>query len=251
MLTLDPHGAVRAWQHVVGSASSVTRWCELSDGTRKRLAAHYHRQRRPLADLGTTDNIANASLPTPTGSAASVAADEQSAAADPELLATFQITKSTYLEDATAEGGTMAASGVASRERVVAVQFDPIAPLSRAFRVGYRPSSKAAIRQASVEVTLAGDGRPVRRSAMNVLTLNASSKLLESGRTPLIPVLFLLGGEQAIHTANGERLRTQLKRALLEVYIVPVEDVSPLASHPGPPPSSIFPSSSTCVVISP
>ena len=210
-LTLDPHGAARVWHYVVGSATTGTRWYELADGTRKRLAAPYHRRRYPPAEHGTTN-----------GSAPS-ASHDPNAAVDPELLATFQITKATYLEDAPAEGRTTAAPGAASRERVVAVEFDPVVSLTRAFRAGFQPSSEAAIRRALVEVTLAGDGGPVRRSAMTVFTLTASSELLRSGRTPLIPVLFLLGGEQAIHTAIGEPLRTQLKRALLHTYVVPVD----------------------------
>jgi len=212
MLTLDPHGAARVWHYVVGSATTGTRWYELADGTRKRLAAPYHRRPCPPAEHGTTGGVAPS------------ASHDPNAAVDPELLATFQITKATYLEDAPAEGGTTAAPGVASRERVVAVEFDPVVSLTRAFRAGCQPSSEAAIRRASVEVTLAGDGGPVRRSAMTVFTLTASSELLRSGRTPHIPVLFLLGGEQAIHTAIGERLRTQLKRALLQTYVVPVDD---------------------------
>ena len=251
MLTLDPHGALRVWHYVVGSATTGTRWYELADGTRKRLAAPYHRRRYPPAEHGTTSNLASAARAadvlrgvcgqrvgglsprgadvteapeTDAGPSAPSASHDPNAAVDPELLATFQITKATYLEDAPAEGGTTAAPGVASRERVVAVDFDPVVSLTRAFRTGCQPSSEEAIRRASVEVTLAADGGPVRRSAMTVFTLTASSELLRSGRTPLIPVLFLLGGEQAIHTAIGERLRTQLKRALLHIYVVPVDD---------------------------
>lgn len=164
----------------------------------RRLAAPYHRPPCPPAEHGTTSG------------AAPSASHDPNASVDPELLATVQITKATYLEDAPAEGGTTAAPGVASRERVVAVEFDPVVSLTRAFRAGCQPSSEAAIRRASVEVTLAGDGGPVRRNSMTVFTLTASSELLRSGRTPLLPVLFILGGEQAIHTAIGERLRTQL-----------------------------------------
>jgi len=107
------------------------------------------------------------------------------------------------------------------------VKFDPVVSLGRAFRAGCRPSSEADIRRASVEVTLAGDGGPVRRSAMTILTLTASCELLRSRRTPVIPVLFLLGGEQAMHTGIGEQLRGQMKRALLEFYVVPVGDTYP------------------------
>jgi len=88
------------------------------------------------------------------GSVASASGD-RNGAVDPELLATFQITKSSYLEDASADSGTTAAPGVACRERVVTVKFDPVVSLGRAFRAGCRPSSEAAIRQASVEVTVA------------------------------------------------------------------------------------------------
>lgn len=107
------------------------------------------------------------------------------------------------------------------------MKFDPVVSLGRAFRAGCRPSSEATISRAFVEVTLAGDGGPVRRRTMTVLTLTASYELVRSDRTPVVPVLFLLGGEQAIHTGIGERLRGQMKRALLEVYVVPVGDTYP------------------------
>jgi len=166
-------------------------------------------------------------------------------AVDPELLETFQITRSTYLEDVSDVSGTPramqraamagdiaeveAADGVdgdagerSGRELVVAVEFDPVLALRNAFRHGCKPTSMADIKRAPVAVTLAGDGGPVRRCAMTVFTLTASSPLFPSGRTPLIPILFLLGGEQTIHSAVGERLRERLKVALRTTYIVPV-----------------------------
>jgi len=98
-----------------------------------------------------------------------------------------------------------------------------VAALQKAIRNGFRPAADDAIERAPVAVTLAGDGGPVRRSAMTVFTMTVPSPLLECDRTLLAPVWFLLGGEQAIHSAEGERSREELKRALLERYIVPVE----------------------------
>jgi len=62
----------------------------------------------------------------------------------------------------------------------------------------------------------------VRRASMKILTLTASSPLLHKGRTALIQNLVILGGELAVHSAVGERLRERVKAALLSDYSVPV-----------------------------
>ena len=83
-------------------------------------------------------------------------------------------------------------------------------------------------------MTIAGDGRPVRRSALTVFTLTVSSTLLRSGRTPLIPVSFLLRFEHAIHSAVVKRLQELLRTTLNEIFTVPVKATSS-ASTTGAP----------------
>jgi len=263
LLTLGAGGTLRVWRYEVGSATTGERWYRMDNGTRKRLAAPYHRRpRRPPAEPVPTDSATGAmGVPNDADSdgapGSGIFADagvfplgadsgdtEVSTEVDPELLETFQITRSTYLEDVVDGGAPRAvqraamaansagmeeADGVdgdagehSGRELVVAVEFDPVIALRSAFRHGCKPMSMADIKRAPVAVTLAGDGGPVRRCSMTVFTLTASSPLFPSGRTPLIPIMFLLGGEQAIHSAVGERLREQLKLALRTTYIVPV-----------------------------
>jgi len=257
MLTLDPTGAVRVWRYVVGSATTGTRWYELGDGSRKRLAAPYHRRRVPgersagsrsrggrrarrrgeLVELSdAVDAVADESI---SGRRACTAA---------ELRARFYITRSTYLESLPPDGagsppsaGPDTASDNGGRELVVAVEFDPEVAVRSALASasGAKVASEKESQLAPVALTLAGDGGPVRRTSMTVFTLTVSTTLLRKGRTPLIPFLFILGGEQAIHSSVGERLRRLLRRTMLATYEVPVkiadpsEEPSPTSS-PGP-----------------
>lgn len=121
------------------------------------------------------------------------------------------MTKSTYLE---CNDGT-------GRELVVAVEIDAEESLRHSFRLGAEAAAEDAT-NGSLEATLAGDGGPVRRTTLTVFTLTASSTLFRTGRTPLMPILFLLSGEQAIHSAVGNRLQKQVRKALLATYSVPV-----------------------------
>lgn len=112
--------------------------------------------------------------------------------------------------------------GDSGRELVLAVEFDAVFALQRAFREDAKPALLKDIEQSPAALTLAGDGGPVRRTSMTIFTLTASSSLLRKGRTALIPILVILGGEQAVHSAVGERLRERVKAALLADYSVPV-----------------------------
>ena len=245
MLTLGADSSVRVWRYVLGSATKGARWYVLSDGTRKRLAAPHHRRSRKK---GKHDGDGGGEL--------SDAVDAAAVARDPaaELRARLRITRSTYHEDVTDEeelyGGASASGGRHRRgtELVVAVEFDAVHCLRRAFRAA-KPLTEAEVQRAPAAVTLAGDGGPVRRTSMTILTLTVSSPLLSSGRTPLIPVLFILGGEQALHSAVGERLRERLIVALKETYMVPIKSADTAAAstpplsppHWSPPPRPAAP----------
>lgn len=122
-----------------------------------------------------------------------------------------RISKATFLEN---DDGT-------GREVVVAVEFDPVESLAFALRSGAQAPS-ADLSDVRVELTLAGDGGPVLRTTLTVFTLTVSTSMFPSGTSPLIPVLFLLSGEQAIHSAVGDRLREQLHAVLTAEYAVPV-----------------------------
>lgn len=125
--------------------------------------------------------------------------------------APLRITKSTFLEF---DDGS-------DREVVVGIEFDIVASLNLSFRkAALLPSDNTC--SSEVHVTLAADGGPVRRTTLTVFTLTVSTSLMQTGRTPLIPILYLLSGEHAIHGAIGDRLRDRLKVALRASYYVPV-----------------------------
>jgi len=253
MLSLRPTGAVRVWRYVVGSATTGTRWHELSDGSRKRLAAPYHR-RRASGERGSGSRSRGGGKSHRRASmelleAVDAVADETAtsrACSAAELRARFYITRSTYLESVPADdAGSPSAAGAQQRsddkgrELVVAVEFDPEVALRSALSSarGSKVGSEEECHQAPVALTLAGDGGPVRRTSMTVFTLTVSTPLLRKGRTPLIPFLFILGGEQAIHSSVGERLRRLLRRTMLSTYEVQVKIADPSDDDGvGPPP---------------
>jgi len=67
---------------------------------------------------------------------------------------------------------------------------------------------------------------------MTVFTVTASSPLLRKGRTALIPILYILGGEHVVHSAVGDRLSKLVKGVLSAEYSVPVRQVEPTACAP-------------------
>lgn len=131
--------------------------------------------------------------------------------ADVTKKRTHRVTKTTYLKK---DDGS-------DREVVVAVEFDAVESLALTLRAGANAHTKH-LSGVTVSVTLAGDGGPVRRTTLTVFTLTISAPIFPTGMSPLVPVLFLLSGEQAIHSAVGSRLREQLKAALSASYAVPL-----------------------------
>lgn len=129
-----------------------------------------------------------------------------------ELGEIFHVTRATYLEF---DAGSAA-------ERDITVGFDAARSVQLASDQRDFAVTEDDVDPAVVDVTLAGDGGPLRSSSMTVFALALSTALMQNGRTPLLPILFLLGGEQAIHTAVDDRLRHQLRSALLKAYRFPV-----------------------------
>lgn len=203
MITLSMDGDTVAWHYIIGSASRGVRLYRRRDGTVKRLAAPYLRSVKPA-----TSPVAVAPTAESVGGVATASLD---AAATQELCSVFYITRETFLE---CDDGS-------KRDVVVGIEFDIVQSLQRQFNVR-ADTSGLDVSDAPVEVTLAGDGGPVRRRTMTVLTLTVSTPLLRTGRTALVPVLFLLSGEQAIHSAVGVRLQKRLKKALRATYDFPV-----------------------------
>lgn len=206
MLTFGPGRSVRVWDYEIGSTTTGVRYYRLSDGTRKRLAAPHLRRLRPgfsPVAPGTALEYGD-----PPGMMCGSGSQEGVQDAD---AAPLRITKSTFLEF---DDGS-------DREVVVGIEFDIVASLNLSFRkAALLPSDNTC--SSEVHVTLAADGGPVRRTTLTVFTLTVSTSLMQTGRTPLIPILYLLSGEHAIHGAIGDRLRDRLKVALRASYYVPV-----------------------------
>jgi len=65
---------------------------------------------------------------------------------------------------------------------------------------------------------------------MTTFTLTVAPSLLSSGRISLIPVLFISGGEQAVHSVIGERLRERFIVAFTGTYMVPMKSTDSAAA---------------------
>lgn len=192
MLTLNDDGSVGLWRYVMGTATTGMRMYEHRDGTRMRHAAPHLR-----STIGT-EKVAPEVLTT-------------DGATMEHLFEHIRTRKSTYLEDA--DG--------AIRLEVVGVEFDAVEALRRILAtLGEADGSDPAT--VPVDVTLCGDGVPVRRRTMTVFTVTVSTEAVRGGRTPLLPLLYLLSPEQAIHSALGERLGDLISNVLQAKYAVQV-----------------------------
>lgn len=110
-------------------------------------------------------------------------------------------------------------------EVVVAVQFDPVAAMAAAIARRTVDSTVDEVQGSDAAWSLASDGGPVRRSSITLFTLTLSACWLFRGRTPMIPVLYILAGEHNMHSAIGDRLDALLGEAIGASYEVPVADV--------------------------
>lgn len=220
MLTLHNRGALRVWQYEVGSATNATRYYSLPDGTPELLVTpHMTRVNRNIsldaaAARPSKDNAMEVCLGEAAGAETDV--DQPSPRIDATYAQAalgdiFHITRATYLET---DSGQEA-------EKVVALEFDAAQSLQLAFTKRGKRSTEEDVTNSPVDLTLAGDCGPVRRSLMTVFTLKASTPQMQTGRTSLLTILLLLGGEHDIHTAVGARLRHQLQLALRATYNIP------------------------------
>lgn len=207
MLTLSESGAVRVWNYILGSATEGMRWYRGEDGTRKRLAAPHLRRRRKTRRTGeAADGVS------PEGAPTTARGDPTPPSLDTdELVSLFHVPRTTHLERI--DGS--------EREIVWGIEYDVAHGVQRALDLDGIPSSAVDVLQAVNDVTLAGDGGPVRRRTLTVFTISLSSSLLRSGRTPMFPVLFLLCGENFIHSALADRLRFRVNAVLSAQYAAP------------------------------
>lgn len=202
MLTMAAAGDLRVWRDVSESASEGVRYYRLGVGTRKRLAAPYLRRatkQRTRAAVDAAGPTEHKTQPAADEAAKETAQRKRTLAFD-ALCEAFHMSRQTHLElDDGRERGV-----------VIGVEFDSVASLRHAFLTDV-DAPGADISSMPVD---AGDGGPVRRRTMMDFKRSVSTPALRNGRTALIPLLFLVSGEQAIHSAVGERLRQRVSISL-------------------------------------
>lgn len=89
----------------------------------------------------------------------------------------FRITRATYLE----------CDDASDSELVVAVEFDLVDLVRLPCQAS--TSGVGGISGVPINLTLAGDGGPVRQATVTIFTLTVSTPLLPNGRSPLLSVL--------------------------------------------------------------
>jgi len=193
--TLDAAGEVEAWAYVAGSAFSGVRRYTLSDGRTKRLASGGIKR----SATGFAFNSRSGTDPTSLADQDTTLADDLRASTTSYLEA---------LEDR-------------ERSKVVAVEFDGPALVQRAINDGLDPAYGGDPLAASNVITVAADGGPVCRRTLTVVTVTLSSEFLVGKQSPLLPLLYVLGGEGLLHTGIGRRLRRIIGNILESDYLVP------------------------------
>lgn len=216
MLTLDGDGAVVPWTYVPGSGLSGVRLYQAPTGAVKRLASHSHKQRKDAPGAATSSGRVSSAA----GEDHDFLGGEDGALPylleRPLSLAELTILKSSTLEDADGTG----------TEMIIAVEFDIVAAMQAAIGLRTKPCSAQDVLEGGAAWTAASDGGPIRRSALTIFTLVLSASWLVAGRTAMVPVLYLLSGEQHVHSAFAARLDMLIGRAVRTTYDVHVNVTS-------------------------
>jgi len=194
---LDAAGEVEAWTYKPGSAATGERYYTLEDGREMRLGANGVKRSATCfsvngdddADLGTAHF-----------------ADQ-----DTNLAADLKISTNSYIESL---DGT-------ERLKVVALEFDGPALVQRAIDEGLDPNFVGDPRGCANVITVAADGGPVCRRTLTVVTLTLSTEFIIGSQSPLLPMLFILGGEGQLHSGIGRRLRPAIAAVMDADYRVP------------------------------
>lgn len=260
MITLDGDDRTITWTYVSGSGLSGVRQYRSPNGTVKRLASHTHKQRKsttPASRESTRPSAAADAATVGQGTgrvhdggngpdrvhhdeargARRVAGDDPAAdgsvSEDPFPLDSIFADTTDGASERT--GGRLTAEELgilrsstlenddgSGTEVIVAVQFDAVAAMaSTIFRRTVRCTADDVV-GGNAAWSMVSDGGPVRRSTITLFSLALSAPWLHRGRTPMIPVLYMLSGEHDIHTALGDKLDTLLAEAITATYKVPV-----------------------------
>lgn len=223
MITLAADGSTVVWAYVSGSGLTGVRLYKSPDGTVKRLASHCHKQRKSATatnpTAGPNASAAAGEAGTDTLADSLLGDGPPPQAHDWRLsLDQLRILKRSSLENV---DGT-------DPEVIVAVQFDVVAALRAAIQARTLRCTVDDVQGATEAWSLASDGGPIRRSVMTLFTLTLSASWLVAGRTAMLPVLYILGGEHQVHSALGARLDALVAEAVTATYDVRVHSTSQL-----------------------
>lgn len=223
MITLAADGTTVVWAYVRGSGLTGVRLYKSPDGTVKRLASHSHKQRKsatattPAAGPGSAGD-ADEAAPDPLGESCLGDGPPQHVHDWRLSLDQLRILKRSSLENV--DGS--------DPEVIVAVEFDIVASLRAAIQARTLRCTVEDVEASSEAWSLASDGGPIRRSVMTLFTLSLSASWLAAGRTAMLPVLYILGGEHQVHSALGARLDALVAEAVTATYGVRVHSTSQL-----------------------
>lgn len=215
MLSLAPCGSVRVWQYVVDSATAGVRYYKDAEGTRKRLAAPYLRNKLRNSQGGGSQCAKSAVSDAVDVVDAVDAITAAGAMSEEDKVALFQKTRTTHLEF---DDGT-------GRVVVVAIEFDAAHSVQQAISKDGVAVPQQSLAGLIAETTLAADGGPVMRCSMTLFAMCLSTSVLRTaksstGRTGLLPLLLMLSGEQAIHSALSDRLWRGVDALLERPYVI-------------------------------
>lgn len=262
MITMKGDDATEVWTYIRGSGLLGVRLYQASDGTVKRLACPSHKQRRANNSAGaaaarTPGSARSRDGGQPDGSdkvraAGSVEpgspppAGLHAGPGGPGLRGSADLEEA-YEQDSPLSDweGRFAAGRVDGRLThdelrilkcstledldgtcplvIVAVQFDVVAAISAAIAHRVKRCTVADCASGRVAWSMGSDGGPVRHSAITLFTLTLSAPWLYKGRTPMLPVMYILAGEHHLHSALGDRLDALLTEAVCATYNIPVD----------------------------
>lgn len=211
MVTLDAEGCAIPWAYVRGTGLSGVRKYQAPDGRVKRLACHSHKQRKGKRVSSHSSSGSSLEVPDLPG----LAAMEAGALPDKALsLADLKILKSSSLEN---EDGS-------DPEIIVAVEFDVVAAIQASIALRTVRCTVDDVLDGATAWSHGSDGGPVRRSAVTLFMLALSAPWLVAGRTPWLPIMYILAGEHHVHTGLGARLDKLVSDAVSKTYEVRVCD---------------------------
>lgn len=225
MITFASDGTTVSWEYVKNSGLTGVRLYKSPDGTVKRLASHSHKQRKLRVGIGQGSDpglsVGEGSQPPAEG----VPLEE-------DLLGDCLLGDEPSTQDAdwrlspdqlrVLKCSSLEKMDGSDPEVIVAVEFDIVTALRAAILARTMRCTAEDLRGEQAAWSLASDGGPIRRSAITLFTLTLSAPWLVSGRTTMLPVLYILGGEHQVHSALGLRLDALVAEALAAAYDVRV-----------------------------